>query len=371
MEREAETVKGIVHNTALRLVFIAVIAVCILAGGSGIPAQAAEYEWKMAMPWPVPAQDSVHEAFIEQVEEATDGRIEITYFPDGQLGTHDEIFHSVQSGSIELGYFAPYVHLVPGGILNWMPWAVMSWDAARMAFDKEDGILWEVMQEAYGEVGMTMLYQASYGPYGLGNNVRPLKSPADLKNLKLRVSGSLGPVRMLQHMGEGTGMTLETVPWADLYDALAKGVVDGCWSMWPSLIELRHAEVLTYYSDLNFLWDINNIVINRELWEELPDDLKAALDEAATEAQAALFDKMQGEIDKFIEELKAREDFHITFLTDKQREVFREASDMGPVWDELCKPWLDEHYPDQNMTEKVRKELRRINEKAIAEKAAN
>lgn len=357
-------------SLSVKSVLFSLLIVCFLFSGANLPAEAAQYNWKMAMPWPVPAQDAFHKQFIELVKEYSGGKIEITYYPDGQLGTHDEIFHSVQDGSVEIGYFAPYVNLVPGGVLNWMPWTVMSWQAAQMAFDRDDGILWEVMEKAYNEVGMSMCYQVSYGPYGLGNNVRPLKSPEDLKNLKLRVSASLGLVRMLQNMGAGTGMTLETIPWGDLYDALGKGVVDGCWSMWPSLIELRHSEVLAYYSDLNFAWDMNNVVINKDIWDSLPKDLQDAVVKASEETQKALFANSEKLEKEFIKKLQAMESFNITFLTDEEREGFRKASNMGAIWDELCKPWLDQNYPGQNMTEKVQAELERIHRKVLADKAA-
>jgi len=213
-----------------------------------------------------------------------------------------------------------------------------------------------------------MFYQVSYGPYGLGNNVRPLKSPADLENLKLRVSASLGLVRMLQNMGKGSGMILETIPWGDLYDALGKGVVDGCWSMWPSLVELRHSEVLTFYSDLNFAWDMNNVVINKEIWDALHGDLQDAVRKASDEMQKALFANSAKLEKEFIAKLEALDSFEITYLTDEEREAFRKASDMGPVWDELCKPWLDKNYPGQNMTEKIQAELEKIHQEVLAGK---
>lgn len=367
MIREAKKlVRG--KSFTLKKVLLSLLVVGFLFGVANIPAEAAEYNWKMGMPWPVPVQDEFHKKFIELVKEYSKGQIEITYFPDGQLGTHDEIFHAVQDGSVEIGYFAPYVNLVPGGIMNWMPWTVTNWEEAIRAFDRETGILWEVMEKAYNEVGMTMFYQVSYGPYGLGNNVRPLKSPADLKNLKLRVSSSLGLVRMLQNMGKGSGMTLETIPWGDLYDALGKGVVDGCWSMWPSLVELRHAEVLKYYSDLNFAWDMNNVVINKEKWDALPKDLQDAVVKASVETQAAMFKNSEKVVKEFIAKLQNMDDFEITFLTDAQREAFRKASDMAPIWDELCKPWLDKNYPGQNMTVKVQEALEKIHQEVLASK---
>jgi len=326
----------------------------------------AEYSWKFAQPWTRPLQNKGYELFCEKVKEYSNGRIEIKFFPDGLLGTHDESFHAVQMGSEALGVFAPYVNLVPGGMLNWMPWTIENWEECKVAFMPPDGILYKVMQKAWNEVGMHQLFVVSQGAYGLANNARPLRSPDDLKNLKMRVSASLASVKMLGNMGKGTGMTMETIPWAELYNALSRGVVDGCWSMWPSLVEERHYEVLKHYSDVNFLWDVNNVVINKTIWDKLPDDLKDAVNKAARDAEAFLYDMQEKAEAEYIKKLSEVGGFEITKLTPEEREVFRARSNMPEIWDELCKPWLDKHYPGENMTEKVQEELLKIHKEILA-----
>ena len=335
---------------------------------AGMASAAPEYRWKFGVPWPRPTQDEYHSMFCDLVQKYSNGRIEIKYFPAGQLGTHDEHFHAVQEGSVHISMFAPYVNLIPGGMLNWMPWTIQNWDEAKVAFEAGKGILWKVMEDAYAEVGMHMLYQTSFGAYGIGNRERPVTTPEDLKNLKMRVSASLGLVRALENMGKGFGMTLQTIPWGDLYDALAKGVVDGCWSMWPSLVEERHGEVLKYYSDMNFAWDTNNVVINREAWEKLPQDLKDAVSRAALEVEAKLYAKQQALEDQFKKKLSGMKGFQMTALTPEQREVFRARSNTPAIWDELCKPWLEKKYPGQNMTQKIQQELQKIHEQVSAKK---
>ena len=224
------------------------------------------------------------------------------------------------------------------------------------------------MEDAYNEVGMHMLYQTSFGAYGLGNGKRPLNTPEDLKNLKMRVSASLGLVRALENMGKGTGMTLQTIPWGDVYDALSKGVVDGMWSMWPSLVEERHGEVLKYYSDLNFCWDTNNVVVNKEIWDKLPQDLKDAVNKAALEVEAKLYERQQALEAEYKQKLAAMKSFQMTDLTPEQRDVFRQKSNTPAIWDELCKPWLEKKYPGQNMTQKLQDELKKIHEQVSGKK---
>lgn len=353
-------------KSARSLVFL-FMCLCLFSLVGALEAKAKdskpEYKWRFAQPWVRPTNQISYELFCDLVKVYTDGRVEIKLYPDGLLGGHNESFHAVQEGSVEIGVFAPYVNLVPGGMLNWMPWTISSFDEAVLAFTPPDGILYKVMEKAYNEVGMHMLFSQSQGAYGIGNNKRHIKTPEDFENLKLRVSSSLGFVRTLENMGEGTGMTLQTIPWADLYNALSRGVVDGCWSMWPSLVEERHYEVLKYYSDLDFAWDSNNVTINMELWKSLPKDIQEAITKAARIAEEHQYELQRRAVREKIEWLSQQPDFDIYFMTNKEREAFRDKANMMEIWEDLCKPWLEKHYPGQNMTQKILDELAAIRER--------
>jgi len=348
-------------------VFVSLVMASIFMLSVPVMSFAAEYEWTFSVPWTRPIANKVIEKFAEDVNKATGGQVEIKVYLDGLLGNHDETFHGIQDGSITMGILSPYVNLVPGGILNWMPWTISSWKAAEMAFDHNDGPLYKITEEAYNEVGMHVLFHVGQGAYGIGNIVRPIRTKADFKNLKMRVSGSTSFVRALQNMGEGTGMTVVTLPWADLYSALSRGVVDGNWDMWPSLVDERHYEVLKYYSDLNFGWDNQNVAINMDVWKKLPDELKAKIEKVAVEGQAysnKLHSESEAEYIKKVEGSGCK----IVRLTDEERAAFRAESNMPEVWKELCDPWLEKHYPGQNMSEKLQKQLADIEAKVLSQK---
>ena len=343
------------------------VAVGLLLGISSMAlAKEPEYRWRFGQTSVRASQGESYKLFCELIGKYSDGRIHVEFFPDNQLGTLDEIFHAVQVGDVELCGVAPYVNLVPGGMFNWMPWTVESWEECKMAFARPNGILYVPMQEAMQEVGMHILFTVSQGSYGIGNSVRPIKTPDDFKNLKMRVSSSLGSVRGLQNMASGTGMTVETIPWGDLYNALSKGVVDGCWSMWPSLVEERHYEVMKYYTSLDWMWDANQVVINKELWDELPDDLKAAVQKAADEAEIHQYEVQERMADEFQNFLKAQSGFEIYYPTEAERALFREKAQVLGIWEELCTPWLEKHYPGQNMTQKILDGLKENREKVQA-----
>jgi TRAP-type C4-dicarboxylate transport system substrate-binding protein len=319
-----------------------------------------EYKWRFGSPWTQKIRNESISLFCDLVNKYSNGRIQIRFQHSGLLGTHDEIFHAVREGSIEMGSFSPYVNLVPGGTVNWMPWTITSYDEAALAYNPDKGILFKVMDDAYEEVGFKLLWN-SYGggAFGIGNRVRPIKTPDDFRNLKIRVSGSLGYVRTLENMGKGTGMTLQTIPWADVYNALQTGVVDGCWAQYATLLEMRHFEVIKYFTELNWAWDAQNMAMNRKLWDKIPQNLKDAIMKAGREAEerdSEAYKKANGEYKKQLE----ASGLQIYVPTPAEREVFRQKANMPEVWREVATPWLDKRYPGQNMTQKIRDELEKI-----------
>jgi TRAP-type C4-dicarboxylate transport system substrate-binding protein len=328
-------------------------------GACGAAEAAAQYKWRFSIPWTRP---QLHEALVDfarRVSEYSDGRIEIEVFPDGLLGSHDESFKNVQAGDTEMAMLVPYVNLVPGGAVNFMPWAVSSYAGFEIAFDPEKGMLHKVVDRAYQEVNMKVLFTVTSGGYGLANNVREIKSPADLKNLKVRVSASESGVQMLGNLGKGTGMTMETIPWSELYNALSRKVVDGCWGTIGLIVAERQYEVLKYYSDIGFMWDAAQVLINKDLWDGLPDDLKAVLGKASVESMAyALKGQMDME-DSYIEEMK--KNGLVPYVpTPEEKDVFLKGSNVEEIWDNLVKPWVEKAFPGENMSQELLTELERI-----------
>lgn len=340
---------------------ISTVAACVMS----FSAASAEYEWTFSQPWTRPIANKVFHDFVKKVDDYTDGQVEIKFYENGLLGNHSETFHGVQDGSITIGVFSPYAEIIPGGVLNWMPWSITNWNAAEKAY-AAGGPLQEVLETAYNQIGMHTLMHISQGAYGISNTVRPIRTSEDFKNLKIRVSGSIGFVRALQGMGEGTGMTLQTLPWSEIYNGLSRGVIDGNWTMWPSLVDERHAEVSKFYTDINFGWDNQNVAINLDAWNELPDELKEAVSRAAVESQQYSNELHQAAEASYIETLENMEGFTVIHLTDEERAAFREASNVDAIWSEIADPWLEKAFPGENMSEKLRMQLKELNDTDVS-----
>jgi TRAP-type C4-dicarboxylate transport system substrate-binding protein len=346
-----------IFGTVIFAMFLSCILV--LNPGLGEAKKKPKYKWRLGSAWTQHVRNESVQLFCDLINVYSAGRIRVKFQPSGLLGSHDEIFHAVQEGSVQMGIFAPYVNLVPGGMMNWMPWTIGSYDEAAIAYAQPGGILYKIMDKAWEEVGCKLIANLPMGSYGLGNKVRPIRTPDDLKGLKMRVSASLGFVKTLQNMGKGSGMTLQTIPWADLYNALERNVVDGSWNLWSPLVEERHYEVVKYYTALGFGFDAGNIAINRELWNKLPQDLQKAIFKAAKHAEERDYEAHRRADREYQKKLMAS-GLEIYFPTPEEREMFRKKANMPQVWKELCDPWLEKHFPGQNMSKKILDELDRI-----------
>lgn len=116
------------------------------------------------------------------------------------------------------------------------------------------------------------------------------------------------------------------------------------WSLWPSLIEERHAEVVKYYTALDFGWDSNSTAINKALWEKLSPDLRDAVIKAsriAEERNSEAQRRSEVEHRKKVAALGVQ----IYFPTAQERDLWRQKANMPAIWAELADPWLKSIIP--------------------------
>ena len=340
---------------------VLVLAISVFLFSSSVLAQ-AEYKWRFAFPYSRELSINAMTLFCDLVNVYSDGKMEVKLYPNSLLGSHNENFHAVQEGSVEITAVTPYVNLVPGGMLYAMPWSIETFEQVAAAYQYPDGILRKVMSKVWEDVGFHFLSIGLEGQFGLANNLRPIKHPDDFKNIKFRVSASLAGVRAIENMAAGTGLTLATVPWTDLYGALERGVVDGNWDSWFALVGERHYEVLKYFTALDMWFAENHVVVNKEKWDKLPPEIQEAFNKAARVTEIYETELLRRNAEDFIK-IISEGGCEIYFPTSEEREVFREKANMPAVWEELCKPYLDEHYPGQNMTQKILDELEKIRQK--------
>ena len=162
-------------------------------------------------------------AFKNYVEANTKGSVKVEVYPASQLGGGPEVMEGLQLGTIEMAvvHDGPISSTFKPFMVYAMPYLfddqVMAWTVADGPFGKE---MAEAMRQ---QTGIRLMALADNGIRNFTNNKRPIRTPDDMKGMKIRVM--TGPIwsKLVQPLGASPS----PVPWPELPAALQQGVVDG------------------------------------------------------------------------------------------------------------------------------------------------
>lgn len=265
---------------------------------------------------------TVHQAikrFADEVFDKTDGRIVIRIFPNAQLGSETESMEQVMAGVIAMtkvsspilatydeGYHTfglPYV-------FNDTPsfYKVMGSQAMRDFF-----------MSTHDEGFMTLTYYTS-GSRSFYTVNKPIRTPEDLKGLKIRVQDMQSQTDMVSAMG-GTPVAMG---YGDVYTSLQTGIIDGTENNETALTTGKHGEICKVYSKDEHAMIPDALVISSKVWDTIsPEDQKIFIEAAE---DSTLWHNVAWE--KAIEEaiVEARDEMGVTFVTDIDKDAFRKAT---------------------------------------------
>ncbi len=229
----------------------------------------------------------------ERFAEKTDGAATVEIFPSEQLGSEREYLEQVQLGSIDMAKSsaAALEQFVPEMAVFGVPYVFRDSDHYWRIIEGEvgKGIL------AAGEsVGFRGLCYYDAGARSFYVKEKPIYTPDDLLDMKIRVQQSKTAMEMVEALGGAP----TPIPWGELYTALQQGVVDGAENNPPSFYTSRHWEVAKYYTLDEHALVPDVLLMSRTVWEELPQFAQRALTEAVAESveyQKDLWAKMTAE----------------------------------------------------------------------------
>lgn len=211
----------------------------------------------------------------DEVKELTNGELKIRIYPNGQLGTQRESMELLQNGALdmaksnasEMESFEPAY-----GAFN-IPYIFRDREHYYRAMSGEVGE--QILDASYdkGFVGLTY-YDAGARSFYANKEIR---TPADLKGLKIRVQPSPTAVNMIKLMG-GSPTPLA---YGELYTALQQGVVDGAENNPTALTNSRHGEVSKVFSQDEHTMIPDVLVISSTSWDKLSSEHQVALKTAA------------------------------------------------------------------------------------------
>ncbi len=224
----------------------------------------------------------VHKAmlyFAKRVKEESHGKIIITVYPSQQLGTERQCLELLQFGSLAMTK-------VSSGVLEGFAPEFKVFSVPYLF--KSDEQRFKVLE---GKIGKDLLkstvpyrlrglcyYDAGSRSFYTKN--KPIRTPADLKGLKIRTMESATMVKMVNMLGGSA----TPISWGELYTALQQGVVDGAENNPPSFYLSHHYEVCKYYSLDEHTAVPDVLLISTVVWNSLTKQEKKWLQDAAFES---------------------------------------------------------------------------------------
>lgn len=235
----------------------------------------------------------------DEVKKLTNGEVIIRIYPNSQLGTQRESMELLQAGSLdmaksnasELEAFEPSY-----GAFN-IPYLFHDVDHYyKVLTDKDIGQKILDASKDKGFIGLTYYDGGARSFYA----AKPIKSPEDLKGMKIRVQPSPTAVEMIKLMGASP----TPLAYGELYTALQQKVVDGAENNQTALTLARHGEVAKFYSEDEHTMIPDVLVIGQKSWDKLTPEQQQALKKAADDSMMYHKDLWQKMIAETTQEAK-------------------------------------------------------------------
>ena len=217
--------------------------------------------------------------FAELLSEKTNGEITLQMFHGGTLGSQPDAIEQVRLGALEIGNFnlGPIGPIVAEANVVSLPFIFK--DVPHM-FRVLDGDGGAAIAEGMASKGLTPLAWYDAGARSFYNGEKPINTPADVEGMKVRVMNNDLFTGMIAQLGGNPS----PMAFAEVYQALKTGVVDGAENNWPSYESTGHFEVAGYYSLSQHLIIPECICVNTAAFDALSADMQAAVTEAAQES---------------------------------------------------------------------------------------
>ena len=224
----------------------------------------------------------VHKAleFMKQrVEELSGGEVTVNIYPSAVLGSEVQCIEQLQNGSLAMTKTsaAAMESFIPSMSVYGLPYVF-----------RDSDHYWNVLN---GEIGKRLLQQGEKkflrglcyydgGSRNFYTKSKPIRTPEDLKGLKIRVMTSKTAMDMVEAMGASP----TPIAWGELYSALAQGTVDGAENNPPSFTSNKHYEVCKHFTLDGHTRIPDMLLISSKIWGQLDPQVQGWVQQAADES---------------------------------------------------------------------------------------
>jgi len=233
----------------------------------------------------LPQSHPVHKGILEfqrVLALKSGGTLKAKIFPDGQLGSEREVLELLQIGSVAatkvsaatLSNFVPEYHLLG------VPYLFRD---KQHQFDILEGSIGKSILEKGSKFWLRGLCYYDAGSRSFYTSEKAIRTPDDLKGLKIRVMNNQMSINMVNSMGGSA----TPMAYGELYTAIQQGVVDGAENNPPSFVSSNHYEISKFYTLDQHSSVPDVLLIGTKYWDKLSEQEKIWVQAAADESSQA------------------------------------------------------------------------------------
>jgi TRAP-type mannitol/chloroaromatic compound transport system substrate-binding protein len=282
--------------------------------------------WKLVTTWPknFPGLGLGPETLARTVREMSNGRLQIHVYGAGEMVPAFGVFDAVSQGVAEIGHGASYYWTGKAP-------AAVFFTSVPFGFTAQEINAWihyggglELWREVYAPFNLLPMAGGNSGVQMAGWFNREINSVADLQGLKMRIPGLGGEV--LSRAG-GTAVTL---PGGEIYTSLQTGVIDATEWVGPYndlALGLHQVAKYYYYPGWQETGSMLEVIINKDAFEALPEDLQAIVTTAARAANQDMLDEYTARNNTALQDLVENHGVELRKLPDDVLIALHEATD--------------------------------------------
>ncbi|TPW26703.1 TRAP transporter substrate-binding protein [Pararhizobium mangrovi] len=259
------------------------------------------------------------EPFAKSVEQKTDGKLKVTLYNGGELGSGPaEQYSRVVDDVAELAVS------LPGYTSSKFPLTLVTELPGVIDEDTGTKTIWnhiDLFQSEFRRVKLVSLWSSAENI--LYTRDEAVKSPDDIKGMKIRV-----PSRNTGKLVEAWGGTPVSMPVSEIYNAMQTGVIDGAMIDGTATRAFKLGEVAKYLTvGMETTISPFYIIMNRDAFENLTDDEKSAIESAGRKASELGHEVQVTEAKKGIEAFADMDGKTLIRLSDDQAAAFDKISE--------------------------------------------
>ena len=266
--------------------------------------------------------------FADQVNQETDGRIEIRVYPNAELGDEDSTVRQVSYGGIDfcrcsLSNLPDYSEET---LVLQLPYLYEDRDHMWRVLDGEIGV--QVKDSLQGS-GMVALSWFDAGVRNFYTTDKAIRCLEDMQGMKIRVQQA----ELAEDMVEALGAEAVPIVYEAVKDALQTGEIDGAENNWASYEAMHHDEIARYYTVDEHMRVPELMLVSSATWEQLSAEDQATIQRCAD--AAGLYEReLWTARETSAREKCLREGTVEIVLPEREKKRFRDA--VSPLYKKYC-----------------------------------